>query len=127
MNQITQREQEVLHLIANEHSSKEIASRLYVSYDTIISHRKNIMRKLEVKNVAGMVRAGFEIGLLRAGVIALLLFCLPEFTLAQSGQMVVESGMAATSPTPQTLSSVLYQETLIGLFCNLVKMQVAHL
>ena len=112
MNQITQREQEVLHLIANEHSSKEIASRLYVSYDTIISHRKNIMRKLEVKNVAGMVRAGFEIGLLRAGVIALLLFCLPEFTLAQSGQMVVESGMAATSPTtPDPVHSLISGNT----------------
>jgi len=66
MNQITKREQEVLDLIANEHSSKEIANRLYVSYETIISHRKNIMRKLDVKNVAGMVRAGFETGLLRA-------------------------------------------------------------
>lgn len=64
MNQITQREQEVLHLIAHEHSSKEIANRLFVSYETIISHRKNIMRKLDVKNVAGLVRVGFETGLL---------------------------------------------------------------
>jgi len=69
MKNISKREQEVLHLIAYEHSSKEIASRLYLSYQTIISHRKNIMRKLDVKNTAGMIRVGFEQGLLRAGIV----------------------------------------------------------
>lgn len=64
MNQITPREQEILHLIAYEYSSKEIANRLYVSYETVNTHRKNIMRKLEVKNVAGMIRTAFERNLL---------------------------------------------------------------
>ena len=57
---ITSRERKVLHLIAYEHSSKEIASRLYVSYETVNSHRKNIMTKLQVRNTAGMIRAAFE-------------------------------------------------------------------
>ena len=76
-HRITPREQEVLHLIAHEHSSKEIARKLYVSYETINSHRKNIMTKLEVSNTAGMVRAAFENGILSVGQVAfiLLFFC----------------------------------------------------
>ncbi|MCL4114599.1 UNVERIFIED_CONTAM: hypothetical protein GTU68_034300 [Idotea baltica] len=57
---ITSREREVLHLIAYEHSSKEIASKLFISCETVNSHRKNIMSKLNVKNTAGMVRVAFE-------------------------------------------------------------------
>ena len=60
MEEITTREKEVLTLIAYEHSSREIANRLYVSYKTVNSHRKNIMSKLQVKNTAGMIRAAFE-------------------------------------------------------------------
>lgn len=63
---ITPREQEVLHLIAHEHSSKEIAQMLYVSYETVHSHRKNIMSKIGVRNAAGMVRVAFEQGLIRS-------------------------------------------------------------
>ena len=57
---ITTREIEVLNLIAYEYSSKEIAAQLCVSYETISSHRKNIMSKLGVKNTAGMVRVAYE-------------------------------------------------------------------
>lgn len=57
---ITARELQVLNLIAFEHSSKEIASKLYLSCETIKTHRKNIMIKLGVKNTAGMVRVAFE-------------------------------------------------------------------
>ena len=59
-NTITAREHEVLTLIAYEHTAKEIANKLYVSYETINSHRKNIMTKLGVKNTAGMVRVAFQ-------------------------------------------------------------------
>lgn len=62
---ISPREREVLHLIAYEYSTKEIASELYLSTETINSHRKNIMRKLNVKNAAGMVRVAFEQQLLQ--------------------------------------------------------------
>ena len=57
---ITAREHEVLTLIAYEHTAKEIANKLYVSYETFNSHRKNIMIKLGVKNTAGMVRVAFQ-------------------------------------------------------------------
>ena len=59
---LSQREQEVLYLIAYEYSSKEIAKELFISIHTAISHRKNMMEKLNVKNTAGLVRIGFEQG-----------------------------------------------------------------
>lgn len=61
---ITDREKQILHLIAYEHSSKEIAQKLFLSYETINSHRKNMMIKLGVRNTAGLVRVAFERGLL---------------------------------------------------------------
>ena len=63
-NCITNREYEVLQLIAFESTSQEIAKELYISNHTVISHRKNLMEKLDVKNTAGLVRRGFELGLL---------------------------------------------------------------
>ena len=62
---ISNREKEVLFLIAHEKTSKEIANELFISIHTALSHRKNLMEKLEVKNTAGLVRRGFEIGLLK--------------------------------------------------------------
>lgn len=62
--QITPREEQVLRQISFGLTTKEIASRLHVSDHTIISHRKNLLDKLESKNVAGMIRRAFEIGLL---------------------------------------------------------------
>ncbi|MEL6122996.1 MAG: helix-turn-helix transcriptional regulator, partial [Bacteroidota bacterium] len=73
---ITPREQEVLHLIAYEHSTKEIASKLYVSYETASTHRKNLMSKLGAKNAAGIVRLAFERGLMSIGQVGCLLACL---------------------------------------------------
>jgi len=61
---ISKRELEVLHLIAYESTSQEIASKLYISNHTVISHRKHLMEKFRVKNTAGLVRRGFELGLL---------------------------------------------------------------
>lgn len=61
---ISDREKEILRLVAYEKTTKEIADQLYISCHTAVSHRKNIMQKLDVKNTAGMVRRGFELGLL---------------------------------------------------------------
>lgn len=58
------REIEVLRLIAFELTSKEIADRLYISRETVNTHRRNLMTKLAVKNVAGLVRRAFEIRIL---------------------------------------------------------------
>ena len=62
---ISKREKEILHLIAYEHTANEIAQKLYISPHTVISHRKNLIGKMGVKNTAGMVRKGFETGLLQ--------------------------------------------------------------
>lgn len=64
LSPISQREQEVLRLVAFEKTSQEIAEELFISSHTAISHRKNLMDKLHVKNTAGLVRRGFELGLL---------------------------------------------------------------
>jgi len=71
MNKISPRKRELLNSMAYEFSSKEIANKLFVNYATIISHGKDIMRKLEVKNVAGMVRVAFQCGLLTFGLLFL--------------------------------------------------------
>ncbi len=59
-NHITKREYEVLHLISQEYTTKEIASEMYISTHTALSHRKNLMAKLNAKNTAGLVRRAFE-------------------------------------------------------------------
>jgi len=57
---ITEREIQIIKLLAFEHSSTEISSLLYISDNTVKTHRKNIFKKLQVKNVAGLVRVAFE-------------------------------------------------------------------
>lgn len=54
--QISSRELEVLKLIAMEYSTNEIADKLFVSVNTIESHRKSLMKKLDVKNVVGLIK-----------------------------------------------------------------------
>lgn len=67
---ITMREYEVLNLIAYENNTKEIAAKLYVSYETAQTHRKNLLKKLNVKNTAGMIRVAYENQLLQIQNIA---------------------------------------------------------
>lgn len=64
IQKLTRREKEVLALIIDEYTTDEIASKLFVSSTTVISHRKSLLRKLNVKNVAGLVRKAFQFGLL---------------------------------------------------------------
>jgi len=60
---LTRREKEVLQLIIEEHTTKEIANMLYISNSTAETHRLNIIRKLGVRNTAGLVREGVLRGL----------------------------------------------------------------
>ena len=53
-HQLTEREQEVLKLLAMGHSHKEIGRILYISVHTVISHRKNITMKLGIKSISGL-------------------------------------------------------------------------
>ncbi|PSR05920.1 MAG: hypothetical protein BRD49_03175 [Bacteroidetes bacterium SW_10_40_5] len=52
---LSEREVEIIRLIARGLTNKEIADRLYLSNHTIVTHRKNIMRKLNINNTAGLV------------------------------------------------------------------------
>jgi DNA-binding NarL/FixJ family response regulator len=56
LSQISSREIDVLKLIAMEYSTNEIADKLFVSVNTIESHRKSLMKKLDVKNVVGLIK-----------------------------------------------------------------------
>lgn len=53
--QLTRREVDIIRLICREMSSKQIAAELFLSEFTVTTHRKNIFRKLNVKNVAGLM------------------------------------------------------------------------
>lgn len=61
--ELTEREKEILQLIVQEKTTKEIAEQLCLSEKTIETHRASIMQKLEVKNIAGMVRKAIMKGL----------------------------------------------------------------
>lgn len=51
---LTLREKDVIRLIAMGYASKEIADRLNISIHTVISHRKNITEKLNIKSISGL-------------------------------------------------------------------------
>jgi len=55
MNNITPKEKEVLSLLAQGFSSKEIASRLFISVHTVESHRKNLRFKFDAKNSSELI------------------------------------------------------------------------
>lgn len=58
--QLSAREREVLFLIVQEYKTDEIAEFLDVSLETIKTHRRNLMNKMQVRNVAGLVRRAVE-------------------------------------------------------------------
>ncbi|WP_291870368.1 response regulator transcription factor [Maribacter sp.] len=61
---LTTREKEVLKLIAEENTTQEIADILFLSKHTIESYRKNLISKLQVKNLAGLTKHAIKMGLL---------------------------------------------------------------
>lgn len=61
---LTKREVEIIRMVGSELTSKEIGSRLSISEFTVNTHRKNIMRKLEVRNIAGILNFARTHGLL---------------------------------------------------------------
>jgi two-component system, NarL family, response regulator NreC len=63
MARLSPREREVLQLMAEGHSTKEIAAQLYLSPKTIESHRRQIMEKLDIFSVAGLVKFAVREGL----------------------------------------------------------------
>lgn len=61
---LTRREKEVLALIVDQHTTAEIAEKLFVSPKTVESHRLNLLQKLGVRNTAGLVKEALMKGLL---------------------------------------------------------------
>ena len=64
-DQLTDREKEILILIAEEHTQEEIAAKLFISTSTVVYHKRKLMAVLEVKGAAGLVRKAGEMGLLK--------------------------------------------------------------
>lgn len=62
---LTPRQREVLQLIAEGHSTKEIAEKLNISVKTAKTHRSELMRRLDLHDVASVVRYAVQIGLVR--------------------------------------------------------------
>lgn len=60
----SERELEIVKLVAEGMSNQQIADKLFLSVRTVETHRKNIMSKLELSNVAGLVRLAFQQGLI---------------------------------------------------------------
>jgi DNA-binding NarL/FixJ family response regulator len=65
--ELTKRETDVLVLIAKGFMNKEIAGRLNISIHTVISHRKNITRKTNIKSVAGLAMYALMNNLIEEG------------------------------------------------------------
>lgn len=60
---LTTREREILHHLADGMSSKDISSTLDISVKTVQSHRQNIMRKLNINNVTDLIKYAIREGL----------------------------------------------------------------
>lgn len=59
---LTPREKDVLYLIAEGFSTKEISEKLFISINTIETHRKNMLFKTGLRNVAHLIKWAFENG-----------------------------------------------------------------
>ncbi len=63
LSNLTSREIEILKLIAMGFSNKEIGEKLFISHRTVDTHRTNLMKKLDVSNIAGLIRFAIQKGL----------------------------------------------------------------
>ena len=63
LSQLTERETEILRLIAEGNSNKEIGEQLFISHRTVDTHRTNLMKKLAVHNIAGLIKFAIKAGL----------------------------------------------------------------
>lgn len=63
LSQLTEREIDIIRLLANELSSNEIAEKLFIAPKTVETHRHNILKKLNVKNTVGIIKYAIKNGL----------------------------------------------------------------
>jgi DNA-binding CsgD family transcriptional regulator len=64
MVRLTPREEEVLLMVAEQHSTQEIAEKLQLSRRTVENHRYRLMQKLGVKSAGGLVRYAMQTGMI---------------------------------------------------------------
>ena len=62
---LTIRELEILKLIAEEYSNKEIAKELGIKIGTVEAHRKSLFYKMKAKNMAGLIHRAYQKGILK--------------------------------------------------------------
>lgn len=65
---LTARENEIYQLLAEGHSSKEIAKSLFISIETVATHRKKIMKKLDVNNITQLTKHAIKTGVVELNV-----------------------------------------------------------
>lgn len=65
-NILSARELEIITLISLEYSGKEISEQLFISTNTVETHRKNIMKKLKTKNTIGLVKYAIKNNLIKS-------------------------------------------------------------
>lgn len=61
--EITKRELQILKLIAEEYTAREISEKLFISFRTVESHRYSLLQKLDVKSTVGLVKIALNLGL----------------------------------------------------------------
>jgi DNA-binding NarL/FixJ family response regulator len=64
LEKLTSRQREVLQLVAEGRTTKQIAHRLHLSVKTVETHRANLMDRLEIHDVAGLVRYAVRVGII---------------------------------------------------------------
>ncbi len=64
-SELSDREKEVLTLICGELTMKEISQKLFLSENTVRNHRVNIMEKVGVNNIVGLIKYAYEVGLIK--------------------------------------------------------------
>lgn len=62
---LSTREKEVLKLVAEGETSREIAKELFIAVSTVKSHRNNIMKKLKVNDIAGLIKIAIRKGIIK--------------------------------------------------------------
>jgi two-component system, NarL family, response regulator NreC len=60
---LSKKETEILQLIADGHTTKNIANDLFISTRTVETHRADMMKKLDVKNTAELIKKATELHL----------------------------------------------------------------
>jgi DNA-binding NarL/FixJ family response regulator len=62
--EITKRELQILKLLAEENTTREISEKLFISFRTVENHRYSLLQKLDVKNTVGLVKVALKLRLI---------------------------------------------------------------